>query len=73
MLEFSYCNKSNRMVVLRCIGPSNFFFEKVLLPAEVLLFSAPEDSKLEVWGNGLYGPNLEERIRIKENYNQIAA
>ena len=73
MLDFSYCNKSNRMVVLRYIGPSNFFFEKVLLPTEVILFSAPEESKLEVWGNGLYGPNLEERIRIKENSNTMAA
>ena len=26
---------------------------------------APNDSRVEIWGNELYGPKLEERIRIK--------
>jgi len=25
---------------------------------------APNDSRVEIWGNELYGPKLEERIRI---------
>ena len=28
---------------------------------------APKDSRVEIWGNELYGPKLEERIRIS-NY-----
>ena len=52
------------MVVLRCIGPSNFFLERVLFPSDILAFMAPNDSRVEIWGNELYGPKLEEIIRI---------
>ena len=64
MVEFSYKNESCRMVVLRCIGQSNFFLERVLFPSDILTFMAPNDSRVEIWGNELYGPKLEERIRI---------
>ena len=64
MVEFSYKNESNRMIVLRCIGPSNFFLERVLFPTDILTFKAPNDSRVEIWGNELYGPKLEERIRV---------
>ncbi len=66
MPNFSYCNKSNKMVVLRCIGEQNYFVEKVLLPFESIILSAPEDSKVEIWGTNRFGPNLEERIRIRK-------
>ena len=64
MVEFSYKNESGRMVVLRCIGPSNFFLERVLFPTDILTFMAPNNSRVEIWGNELYGPKLEERMRI---------
>ena len=64
MIEFSYKNEGSRMVVLRCIGHSNFFLERVLFPTDILSFMAPDDSRVEIWGNELYGPKLEERIRI---------
>ena len=64
MIEFSYKNEGSRMIVLRCIGPSNFFLERVLFPTDILTFMAPDDSRVEIWGNELYGPKLEERIRI---------
>ena len=67
MVEFSYKNKGKRMVVLRCIGPAHFFLERVLFPTDVLTFKAPLDSRVEIWGNELYGPKLEERIRINNN------
>ena len=73
MIEFSYKNKSDRMVVLRCIGPSKFFLERVLFPLEVLTFMAPNDSKVEIWGNQLYGPKLEERIKINDNDDSLVA
>ena len=66
MIEFSYKNKGDRMVILRCIGPSKFFLERVLFPLEVLTFMAPNDSIVEIWGNKIYGPKLEERIRIND-------
>ena len=65
MVEFSYKNDGNRMVVLRCIGPSNFFLERVLFPTDILTFKAPNDSRVEIWGNELYGPKLEDKWRIK--------
>ena len=37
------------MVILKCIGESQFFCEKVLMPYEVYLFEAPDDARLEVW------------------------
>lgn len=75
MIEFSYQNKSINMVVLRCVGPKNFFLEKVLFPSEEIVLSVPNDSRLEIWGNELYGPKLEQRIRIRNEYkdNLIAA
>ena len=74
MIEFSYKNEGVSMVVLRCIGPSKFFMERVLFPMEVFSFMAPYDSRVEIWGNELYGPKLEERIRIpKNNKSTLAA
>ena len=73
MIEFSYKNKGERMVVLRCIGPSKFFFERVLFPLEVLTFMAPYNSRVEIWGNELYGPKLAERIRVPNNEDSFAA
>lgn len=67
MINFTYKNKGNRMIVLRCVGPSEFFIERVLYPLEVYSFMAPINSRVEIWGNELYGPKLEERIRISNN------
>ena len=67
MVEFSYRNEGCWMVVLRCIGPSIFFLERVLFPTDILTFMAPNDSRVEIWGNELYGPKLEERIRISSD------
>ena len=64
MVEFSYKNQGSRMVVLRCIGSSNFFLERVLFPTDIISFMAPNDSRVEIWGNELYAPKLEERIRV---------
>ena len=69
MIDFSYSNASERMVVLRCIGPNSFFLERVLFPSELLVFSAPEDSKVEIWGNDLYGARLEQRMRVTKTSN----
>ena len=67
MVEFSYKNEGCGMVVLRCIGPSNFFLERDLFPSDILTFMAPIDSRVEIWGNELYGPKLEERIRVSSD------
>ncbi len=75
MVDFSYKNESARMVVLRCIGPKNFFLERALFPSEVLAFEAPRNSRVEIWGNEFYGPILEQRIRVENilPVNSLAA
>ena len=57
------------MVILRCIGPEKFFLERAIFPSENLAFLAPKGSKVEIWGNALYGPRLEERITIPDSSN----
>ena len=43
------------------------FFRKSFIPTDILTFMAPNDSRVEIWGNELYGPKLEERIRISSD------
>ena len=73
MIEFSYENNGKRMIVLRCVGPSKFFLERVLFPSDILTFKAPQNSRVEIWGNELYGPKLEERLRIPNDEEQLVA
>tara|TARA_B100000212_G_scaffold331718_1_gene299238 strand:+ start:76 stop:264 length:189 start_codon:yes stop_codon:yes gene_type:complete len=61
------------MIVLRCIGPSKFFLERVLFSMETFTFMAPYDARVEIWGNELYGPRLEERIRLPKNDQESIA
>ncbi len=67
MVEFSYKNESFRMIVLRCIGSSNFFLERVLFPTDIITFMAPNDARVEIWGNEMYGPKIEQRIRVSSH------
>ena len=64
MTNFSYSNPTRKIVVLRCIGPSNFFLERAIFPSELYSFDAPENSNVEIWGLESFGPQLEQRIRI---------
>ena len=66
MIEFLYRNRTSNMLVLRCIGSENFFLEKVVLPAEIVVLPLPKDSKVEIWGSDTYGPHLEERFRVTQ-------
>ena len=64
MVDFSYRNITSSMVILKCIGPDRFFFERAIFPQEVFSSMAPDGSQLEIWGIESYGPNLEQRLRI---------
>ena len=57
-----YRNSSDRMVILRCIGPESFFHEKVIFPFECWSFQAPDDADVELWCHGLGGAELLERL-----------
>ena len=58
--DCSYRNSSDRMVILRCCGSNHFFLERVLFPFEVLAFTCPTMSEINIWSHSLYGPELLE-------------
>lgn len=57
-----YRNSSDRMVILRCIGPDSYFHEKVVFPFESWSFQAPPEADVELWCHGLGGAELLERL-----------
>jgi hypothetical protein len=61
-----YRNTSDRMVILRCLGSQEFYLERVVFPFELLSFSCPAGSEVEIWTHGLGGPELLETIRCEE-------
>ena len=54
------------MVIVRCIGPDEFFLERVVFPFELLSFMAPPDSVVQIWTHGLGGAELRESLSIDE-------
>ena len=65
-LSCSYSNGSDRMVILRCLGPGEFFLERVVFPFEQLSFQCPGGSEVEIWSHSLGGPELVERFEAEE-------
>ena len=65
-LSCGYRNASDRMVILRCIGPQEFFLERVVFPFELLSFCAPASASVQIWTHGLGGPELIETIDVGE-------
>ena len=61
-LDCGYRNASDRMVILRCCGPEQFYLERVVFPFEMLTFSCPSASRVEIWTHGLGGPELVESL-----------
>jgi len=65
-LECGYRNSSDRMVILRCCGPATFYLERVVFPFEMLTFTCPVGSRVEVWTYGLGGPELVETLNADD-------
>ena len=65
-LTCGYRNSSDRMVIVRCIGPDEFFLERVVFPFELLSFLAPPDSVVQIWTHGLGGAELRESLNVAE-------
>ena len=66
LLSCGYRNTSDRMVILRCVGPEQFFLERVVFPFELLSFECPPQSVIKVWTHGLGGPDLVETIQAHD-------
>ena len=54
------------MVIVRCIGPEEFFLERVVFPFELLSFLAPAQAMVEIWTHGLGGPELLETMEADQ-------
>ncbi|MFN5119442.1 MAG: DUF1830 domain-containing protein [Cyanobacteriota bacterium] len=61
-LDCGYRNASDRMVIVRCCGPDEFFLERVVFPFELLSFQCPARTEVEIWTHGLGGPELIEAL-----------
>ncbi len=62
------------MVVLKCIGANNFYLERVVMPTETFLFTAPLDARVELWRLGQGGQICQERSDVREfRLNQEAS
>ena len=62
LVSCGYRNSTDRMVIARCLGPDQFFLERVVFPFELLSFQCPLESELEIWTHGLGGAELLETI-----------
>jgi len=54
------------MVIVRCIGPDEFFLERVVFPFELLSFLAPAESVVQIWTHSLGGAELRESIAVED-------
>lgn len=66
LLDCTYRNTSDRMVILRCCGSNQFFLERVVFPFELLAFACPPLSEVKIWSHGLYGPELLESFSAEK-------
>ena len=71
MIPYSYKNETPKMVILRCIGPNNFFVEKAILSCETYSLIAPYGSRIEIWGSNKDSLFLEERHRLSQPKYEI--
>jgi len=62
----SYSYRSNRMVILRCVGPDAFFHEKVIFPFEDWSFACPPGADVQIWSHGVGGAELLETFPASE-------
>lgn len=65
-LTCGYRNSSDRMVIVRCIGPDEFFLERVVFPFELLSFLAPPQSVVQIWTHSLGGAELRESLMVED-------
>ena len=60
-------NRRQQLVLLRCIGPEQFFHEKVLFPFEEWVFACPSGSDVEIWSHGPQGIELLDSFPAQEH------
>ena len=66
MVECIYQNDTSRMLIMKCIGNSQFYLEKVIMPSEIFLFNAPKEARLEIWRMSMSGQMLHVRADVSD-------
>ena len=66
MVECIYQNDTSRMLIMKCIGGSQFYLEKVIMPSEIFLFNAPKEARLEIWRMSMSGQMLHVRADVSD-------
>ena len=66
MDECIYQNDTSRMLIMKCIGSSQFYLEKVIMPSEIFLFNAPKEARLEIWRMSMSGQMLHVRADVSD-------
>jgi hypothetical protein len=66
LLNCTYRNILERMIIVRCFASGGFYLERVVFPFEILNFQAPENTEVEVWSHGLGCPELINTLAINE-------
>ena len=66
MVECIYQNDTSRMLIMKCIGSSQFYLERVIMPSEIFLFNAPKEARLEIWRMSMSGQMLHVRADVSD-------
>jgi hypothetical protein len=66
-------NTSERMVILRCVGPDSYFREKVMLPLEQFVWDCPAESRVDLWSHGISGAELLDSLDAAELSSAVDA
>jgi hypothetical protein len=62
----NYRNTTDRMRIVRCCGPEDYFLERVVFPFELLSFRCPPGSDVQIWSHGRRGAELAETLPAEE-------
>ena len=66
MVECIYQNDTSRMLIMKCIGSSQFYLEKVIMPSEIFSFNAPKEARIEIWRMSMSGQMLHVRADVSD-------
>ena len=66
MVECIYQNDTSRMLIMKCIGNSQFYLEKVSMPSEIFLFNAPKAARRDIWRMSMSGQMLHVRADVSD-------
>lgn len=71
LAEYAYTSTSDRLLILRILGPEGYYLERIIFPFEMLNFTCPNNCEVQIWTHGRGGTEVREIIsaedlRIKE-------